>query len=121
MNKALFIRIFSALLIALLALPAGVVSAETAIVPSAIEDDGVVRVYLKSLSAPRNLTLTLDGTYTVEHDAGFRFDRGTRIVLSADDDYIWLSAGGLTINMGAALTLTGADAHGNAYWGKKIP
>ncbi len=73
---------------------------------SKLEDDGVLRVYLKSLSDPQNLTLTLAGVYTVEHDAGFRFDRGTQIVLSDGGDSIYLCVGGLTLDMGDALTLT---------------
>ncbi len=73
---------------------------------SAIQDDGVVRVYLKSLAAPQNLTIDLNGVYTVENDAGFRFDRDTRIVLSDGGDRIWLSVGGLTLDMGASLSLT---------------
>ena len=89
------------------ALPAGAEdAAEAAIVPSGIEDDGVVRVYLKSLNAPEQLTLTLDGCYTVEHDAGFRFARGTHIALTDGGDSVWLTVGGLTLDMGASLTLT---------------
>ena len=80
--------------------------APAAVAASAIEDDGVVRVYLKSLDAPDQLNLALDGVYTVEHDAGFRFAQGTRIVLSDGGDGVWLSVGGLTLDMGAALTLT---------------
>ena len=86
MQNVHFKRLFAALLAALCALlpplPALSEAAPAAIVPSAIEDDGVVRVYLRSLDAPQQLTLTLDGVYTVEHDAGFRFDRGARIALS---------------------------------------
>ena len=104
MNKRKLTGIFALILALMLALPMGA-SAE-GILTSAIGDDGVVRVYLKSLGAPENLTLTMDGVYTVEHDAGFRFDRGMQIVLSADDGRIWLSAGGLTIDMGPSLTLT---------------
>jgi len=73
---------------------------------SAITDDGVIRVYLKSLSAPESLTITLDGVYTVENDAGFRFARGTQIVLNAVEGKIYLSTGGLTIDMGSSMTLT---------------
>ena len=72
----------------------------------AVEDDGVVRVYLKSLGAPEQLTLSLDGVYTVEHDAGFRFAQGTRIALSDGGESVWLTVGGLTLDMGASLTLT---------------
>ena len=104
MNKSKLTGMIALVLALILALPLGAFA--ESILPSAIEDDGIVRVYLKSLGAPENLTLTLDGVYTVEHDAGFRFDRGMEIVLSADDGRIWLSAGGLTIDMGPALTLT---------------
>ena len=85
---------------------------------SAIEDDGMLRVYLKSLSDPVNLTLTLAGVYTVEHDAGFRFDRDTQIVLSDGGDAIYLSVGGLTLNMGSSLTLTrqASDAAENGMY-----
>ena len=83
---------------------------------SAIEDDGMLRVYLKSLSDPENLTIRLAGVYTVEHDAGFRFDRDTEIVLSDGGNAIYLCVGGLTLNMGDTLTLTrqagGADENG---------
>ena len=41
---------------------------------SAIEDDGMLRVYLKSLGDPASLGMTLAGSYTVEGDRGFRFD-----------------------------------------------
>ena len=85
---------------------------------SAIEDDGMLRVYLKSLSDPVNMTLTLSGVYTVEHDAGFRFDRDTQIVLSDGGDAIYLSVGGLTLNMGSSLTLTrqASDAEENGMY-----
>ena len=84
----------------------GLFGSDEGISASAIEDDGMLRVYLKSLSDPANLTLTLSGVYTVEHDAGFRFDRDTQIVLSDGGDAIYLSVGGLTLNMGSSLTLT---------------
>ena len=74
--------------------------------PSAIEDDGMLRVYLKSLGDPASLGMTLAGSYTVEGDRGFRFDRDTAIVLAADGESVLLSVGGLTIDMGPSLTLT---------------
>lgn len=76
------------------------------IAESGIQDDGVLRVYLKSLGGESALTLTLDGNYTVENDSGFRFARDTQIYLDAVDGDIYLSCGGLTIDMGTALTLT---------------
>ena len=53
---------------------------------SSIEDDGMLRVYLKSLGDPASLGMTLAGSYTVEGDRGFRFDRDTAIVLAADGE-----------------------------------
>ena len=73
---------------------------------SAIEDDGMLRVYLKSLGDPASLGMTLAGSYTVESDRGFRFARDTAIVLAADGESVLLSVGGLTIDMGPSLTLT---------------
>ena len=105
-----FIALAFAALCALTALPA---LSEAGIQDSDITDDGVVRVYLLSLSAPKSLNLTLDGIYTVEHDAGFRFARGTQIALSDGGDGIWMDVGGLSLNMGAALTLT-RQADGDA-------
>ena len=51
--------------------------AQAEVAPSRVKDDGLVRVYLKSLADPENLTISLRGSYTVEHDGGFRFDSGT--------------------------------------------
>ena len=63
-------------------------------------------VYLKSLGDPASLGMTLAGSYTVEGDRGFRFDRDTAIVLAADGESVLLSVGGLTIDMGPSMTLT---------------
>ena len=113
MKRNFYVKLCALTLAALLALcaPVAAVGAELApeeakIAASEIEDDGVVRVYLRSLNAPQQLTLTLDGLYTVEHDAGFRFARGTHIALTQGDGSVWLTVGGLTLDMGASLTLT---------------
>ena len=109
MKRSFFRKVCALTLAALLALCAPVVPAgaeDAGILDSEIEDDGVVRVYLRSLDAPEQLTLTLDGLYTVEHDAGFRFARGTHIALSDGGEGVWLTVGGLTLDMGASLTLT---------------
>ena len=73
---------------------------------SEIADDGMLRVYLLSLGDPASLGMTLAGSYTVEGDRGFRFDRDTQIVLAADGENVLLSVGGLTIDMGPSMTLT---------------
>ena len=117
------LRILILVLLALLtALPASaevylptIAPAETAAVPEGIEapiaksdirDDGIVRVHLMSLGRPGSLTITLDGVYTVEHNSGMRFMEGSEIVLSEADGNVWLSAGGLALDMGPSLTLT---------------
>ena len=79
---------------------------ESVISASSIQDDGVLRVYLKSLGSPSSLTLTMDGNYTVENDKGFRFARGTQVMMDVSGDDIYLSAGGMSIAMGSSLTLT---------------
>ena len=84
------------------------------VVDSAIADDGLLRVSLKSLGAPQTLDLTLAGVYTVEHNAGFRFARGTRITLAAEDGNVMLSVGGLTLSLGPAFTLTRQQAEDGA-------
>jgi len=71
-----------------------------------IGDDGLLRVELRSLGKPAQLHLTLSGSYAVEADPGFRFDSGAAVTLAAVRDRVWLSAGGLSIDMGKTLTLT---------------
>ena len=73
---------------------------------SAIEDDGRIRVLLKSLGQPDSLHLRLAGSYAVEGDAGFRFDRDAEVTLFAANGEVWMQSGGLTIDMGSAVTLT---------------
>ena len=87
---------------------------ETANIELAREkDDGVIRVYLKSLAGNANLTLRLVGLYTVERDAGFRFAQGSEIVVSAANGKLYLSSGGLTLDMGASFTLTRQACEGD--------
>ena len=86
---------------------AGTPQATLAPIPEAgIGDDGLLRVELRSLGKPGQLHLTLLGSYAVEADPGFRFDSGTAVTLSAVQDRVWLSVGGLSIDMGKTLTLT---------------
>lgn len=68
--------------------------------------EGAIRVYLKSLGQPEALGLTLLGSYALEGDPGFRFDEDSYIAVAAAGEDLLLSAGGLTINMGAHFTLT---------------
>ena len=73
---------------------------------SALNDDGMIRVYLKSLARPEALGLTLDGVFSVDADAGFRFARGSEITVACDEGSLLLGCGGMTINMGSSFTLT---------------
>ena len=82
-------------------------SASLAPIPSAaIEDDGVLRVELRSLGALPAMNLRLAGIYAVDGDPGFRFERGTRVALTAEEGEIYLGVGGLILNMGREFTLT---------------
>lgn len=72
---------------------------------SAIEDSGLIRVYLKSLSRVPALGMTLDGAYTIDGDAGFRFARGSEITVAADEGSLLLTCGGMTLDMGSSFTL----------------
>ncbi len=101
MKRTILYRIIALCLCLLLAAPA---LAEPA--ASKIRDDGLLRVYLRSLSDPKNLTLTLKGVYTLENDAGWRFEPDTKLVISDGGDAIYMSVGGLTVSMGDSLTLT---------------
>ena len=76
------------------------------VIDSKIEDDGWLRVYLRSLDAPEQLNLTFAGAYAVEGDPGFRFDRDAKVALTAADGEVWLSAGGLRLDMGSGVTFT---------------
>ncbi len=73
--------------------------------PSDIVDEGMVRVFLRSISGKPALGLTLDGVYTVDGDAGFRFARGTEVSVASEGGELYLSAGGLTIDMGSSFSL----------------
>ena len=91
-----------------------------AIADSPLEDDGVVRVLLRSLGAPEVIGLRVAGEYAVEGDAGFRFERGAEVALFARGGDVWLRAGGLTIDMGSSVTLTRHAAEDGAENGLYI-
>ena len=85
-----------------------------------IGGDGLLRVELRSLGKPAQLHLTLSGSYAVESDPGFRFDSGAAVMLAAVRDRVWLSVGGLSIDMGKTLTLTRHRAAEGAENGIRI-
>ena len=73
--------------------------------PSNIVDEGLVRVFLRSLNNPPAMGLTLDGIYSVDGDSGFRFDKGSEITVAQQDGSLYLKSGGLTIDMGGSFSL----------------
>ncbi len=72
------------------------------------EETALIRVLLKSLDAPVALGITLTGPYSIENDSGFRFQADTDLSVAVEGDSLYLSCGGLTLNMGTSLTLTRA-------------
>ena len=78
----------------------------TPIPTAALTDDGLVRVYLKSMGDPAQLDLNFAGVYAVESNPGFRFARGTQVSLTAAAGGIYLAVGGLTLNLGPSVTFT---------------
>ena len=114
------------LCLALAASPALATAAQSAPVQ---RQSGALRVYLKSLGAPASLELSLAGSYSIDGNTGLYFDRGTVISAAARNGAVWLSCGGLQMNMGASVTLTrhqtdgengvyiAGSARGNLYCG----
>ncbi len=72
------------------------------------EESAQIRVLLKSLEAPVALGMTVTGPYSIENDSGFRIDADSYISVAAEGENLYLSCGGMTINMGTSLTLTRA-------------
>ncbi len=86
---------------------------ETAADPAAADgESGALRVYLKSLGAPASLALRLAGSYSIDGNTGLYFERDTEITAAARNGKVWLSCGGLQMNMGAGVTLTRHRAEG---------
>ena len=107
-NRRIAFGCIGTLCVLMLLLVIGIVASDKSDIsaqPSDVVDDGLVRVSLKSLGNPPALGLTLDGVYTVDGDAGFRFKRGTEITVASDAGSLYLTAGGLTVDMGGSFTL----------------
>ena len=69
-----------------------------------LADDGVLRVYLQSLGAARQLNLTFAGSYAVDEWPALRFDSYAHVLLTAGDGHVYLSAGGVNLDLGARAT-----------------
>ena len=94
------------LILTLFCLSAAAETPAPATTPAPLRDDGLLAVWLKSLGAPQTLHLTVEGVYTLEDSAGFRFERGAQVALTAASGDIWLKTDALSLNLGPALTLT---------------
>ena len=88
--------ILAALLSACLLLPHPIARAE---------ESGLLRVYLKSLGAKNQLTITLAGRYSVNGNELFQFDEGTVVTVIAYGGQLLLRTGGVTMGMGESFTL----------------
>ena len=99
-------KILILLLLLVLAIPA------RAAIP---EDDGVLRVWLKSLNDPQTLNIILNAPYALEHNGAYRLSAGAQIALTNDSGDIWLESGGLSLNLGPAVTLTRQEAGGGLF------
>ena len=88
-------------LILLCALPTGAMAEEV---------DGTMRVYLKSLGEIDRMTVTTRGVYSVDGLGTMRFANGTKMTIDAYEGELYLSIGGMTVNLGETFTLA---RHGN--------
>jgi len=84
-------------------------------VPAA--ENGELRVLLRSLGSVTSLDIVLNGSYSIDGDASFRFDETASLRVTAAEGEIWLTCGGLNINMGSEVTLTrhGASSGNGLY------
>ena len=72
--------------------------------------DGALRVYLKSMGQVDGFTVTLQGSYSVNGEADMRFMSGAEIDVTAYEGRLYLTCGGMTVNLGSSFTLA---RHGN--------
>lgn len=109
MKNSLIFRLLCMLLCAALALPGAALAEQTAAAP----ESGELRVLLKSLGNVYALNITLDGSYSLNGNAGSRFDENAELRVTAAGNEVWLAVGGINMNMGESLTLTRHQRQGN--------
>ncbi len=73
-------------------------------------ESALLRVLLRSLGNPAALDITLNGSYCLNGNEQFRFDEQAKLRVIAAEDEVWLSIGGMHLNMGEELTLTRGEA-----------
>jgi len=69
-------------------------------------ESALLRVLLRSLGNQTALDITLNGNYCLNENEQFRFDTQAKLRIIAANDEVWLSIGGMHLNMGESLTLT---------------
>ena len=72
--------------------------------------DGGLRVYLKSMGQVDSFRVTTQGSYSVDGGSQMRFESGSEMEVTAYEGELYLTCGGMTVNLGPAFTLT---RHGN--------
>ncbi len=75
-------------------------------------ESGELQVLLKSLGTVQSLDITLQGSYTLNGNAGFRFEEDANLRVSAVNGEVWLACGPLRLNMGESVTLTRHEKEG---------
>lgn len=69
-------------------------------------ESGTLQVLLKSLGDVSSIRITLNGSYSLNENTGFRFDEKAVVKATAAGDEVWLDCGGIMLNMGESVTLT---------------
>ena len=69
-------------------------------------ESALLRVLLRSLGNQTALDITLNGNYCLNENEQFRFDTQAKLRVIAANDEVWLSIGGMYLNMGQSVTLT---------------
>lgn len=70
------------------------------------DESGALEVLLKSLGTVSSLDITISGSYSLNGNTGFRFQENAQVRAVASNGEVWLTCGGLTLNMGQSVTLT---------------
>ena len=108
MKHGRLMRIICALIACILILPGMAMAEQTA----QSGESGTLRVLLKSLGDISSMNLTVAGSYSLNADPSFRFAENASLNAAAVNGEVWLSSGGMALNMGESVTLTRHMADG---------
>jgi len=109
MKHGLTTKLICALLACLLMLTGAATAEQTA----QQAESGTLRVLLKSLGEISSIYISVSGSYSINADPNLRFESGAAVRATAVNGEIWLSTGGLAMNMGESATLTRHQAEGD--------